>query len=155
MRILRSTMYPSADAPPMIVVMRDRDLKGTIEDAIETTGVMPGAFIAYDVFDVIGDATIEQATEMAMERYQEMIDDEQNQALGYHWYGGALGRVTVGGVLSSTKPAPLSVSQLEYMLGQLAKHPNYKGQTVVTIAEDSKVVKMKNGRVLAECVCGA
>ena len=48
-------------------------------------------------------------------------------------------------MLTATKPAPLSVDEITNALEQLARHPDYRGQLVVSIAEDGRVVTMREG----------
>jgi hypothetical protein len=85
-----------------------------------------------------------------MRRFEARADREQNQAIMFFWNGGTLRRLTPGGMLMPTLPAPLTADELEPVMVQLASHPDYRSQTVGAFSEDGVGLLMKDGRVTRE-----
>jgi len=149
MKVLRSTMYePSAIVPHPTAIAREADLKLPIDEAI--LGMeMPGVLVLGEVFESdIEDKTL--LTQEALKRYMPRREREENQALLFYWDAEMLERTRPTGIISGTQPAPLNVEEITTVLRQLAKHPSYKGQTVIAISEDYKMVRMKAGKVEVE-----
>ena len=121
----------------------------TIEEAIKTAPPMPSAFIINDIIET--DENIEEPIAMGIlirNRLAERQKDELNMAMLYFWDAKHLEKVTAGGVLSGTEPAPLNKDQVGYVLNQLKQHPNWKGQTVIVYARDmERLVLHPDGKV--------
>ena len=108
-----------------------------------------------DIFEVDDDADIVEATLEATRRQQEVLQREADQALLYYWDAAKFGQLAAGGVLTGTLPCPLSADEIETVLVQLAAHPEYRGQTIIAIAEDQTVVMMKDGTARREDLNGS
>lgn len=66
-------------------------------------------------------------------------------ALLYHYNAGYMQRTSEYGVLTQTIPSPLSAEEIIDVLEQLAAHPAYRHQLMVAIAEDERIVTMRDG----------
>jgi hypothetical protein len=153
MRVLRATMYPSPNVGARLTtVIRECDLNCPLAEAVAdaTAPLDPPAFIATEIFAVPEDTSIEAATLEAKRRLGERLDRECNQAIGFFYYAQALTRCAANGVVSATAPAPLDADELAEIAAALAKHPAYRRQTVVQIAEDGRVVRLTAGKVAVE-----
>jgi hypothetical protein len=162
MRVLRLSMWAAPDQPPITTVMRDSDLRMSVEETIEELFAEPpeapaierpidnpvfgGVFFVYEVFDMQNDE-IMQATAEATRRMERRALTEQNMAVLYFYNTQALRPVQENGHLINPKPAPLNVTDIEMALKQVAKHPNYQHQRVVTTSHDGVVVEMQNGDI--------
>lgn len=156
MRVLRLSMWAAPDAPPMSTVMRDCDLRMSIEDTIKAMTEEPPAsvierpvdnpvfesvFFVYETFDM-QNTEIEAATVEAKRRLAKREVEERNMAVLYFYNIQALKIVQAGGVLINPKPAPLNANDIEMALSQVASHPNYRGQKVVTNSYEGVVVEL-------------
>jgi hypothetical protein len=153
MRVLRATMYPPPSVGlPLTTVMRACDLNCPLAEAVAgaIAPLDPPAFVATEIFDVPEDTSIESATFEAKRRLDERLDRECNQALAFYWYARALTRCADNGLVSATAPAPLDANELAEVAAALAKHPAYRRQTLVQIAEDGRVVRLTEGKVAVE-----
>lgn len=142
MRAARISMY-GPELEPISAVLHEDELPGSLDDAIAEQRILPGGYVVCDVFetehDLIG-ATLEAAR-----RQVERALDERNAAMLYHYDADALTRVSEGGVLTATLPAPLDAKTIIDVLEQLARHPSYRGQLVVAISESCEIVTMRDG----------
>lgn len=154
MRVLRATMW-TPELEPISMVMREVDLGVPLDEAAEEQRILPGGFVCMDIFEVDDDADIMEATMEATRRQQEVIQREHDQALLYYWDASKFGQLAAGGVLTGTLPCPLSAAEIEIVLIQLAAHPEYRGQTIIAIAEDHTVVMMKDGTARREDLNGS
>lgn len=140
MRVLRASCYATPGLPPITTVVRDCDIVDTLESA-RVASLVPGALVLHDLFEVDRGTNIRSATMQAVER----IDAEQegNMAVLYHYNGQWLGNVSSGGVLTATRPAPLTPDEIEVVFDQLKSHPNYDGQLIASPSNDGTLVQMK------------
>lgn len=144
MRIIRNTLYIPPGMEPMTITVKELD--------VSSKKPAPGMFHVVDVFEAPDDTSDVTASLLSARRQQEEAEDEMNMAILFYWDQMALETVNPGGVLSASKPAPLTVEQLEYTLKLLAHSPAYKGQTILVISKDLQLVRMVNGEVRAELV---
>ena len=144
MKILRATMY-SPDLEPYTVVLQETYLLVPIEEAIESS-VMPGCFTVTDVFEVADSMNLLEATLESTRRLETRAERERNMAMLYYWDAAQFAHLNPGGVLTSTRPAPLSVKEVEITLKQLAQHPEYRNQTILCITEVGELVLMRDGK---------
>lgn len=155
-KILRSSMYRHGwDKQPVTVVVRARDLRTSPEKAAEEMeAVSPGAFVVSDIFEVDDEVYNDpvKATFAGMRRLDDSarLDTEMNMALCYYWNANALDRLNSGGVLTSTRPAPLTEDQLSIVLRQLSRHPNYKQQRIMQYARNGRRVTFHDGKIEVE-----
>ena len=149
MRILRSSVYPHyrRGKEPLTTIVRDQDLKVSIEEFIAT---MPSQniFIINEVLTVSDGQTFEWCLGYAMGQINHR--DEANMAMLYYYDADELLRVTPGGTLAGTVPTPLNVEQIETVLKQLAKHSDYQQQTIKAIAQDGTVVTLMYGQIISQ-----
>lgn len=143
MRILRYTMY-SPDLQPVSPIVRDIDMTVLLEEAAY---LQPGMFAIIDIFEMPDNSTLEQCIAGGLERMHERIDDERNMAMHYYWHAQQLMFAISTGVIANTRPAPLTADQLKVSLEQLATHPDYRRQTIRSIADDGTFVVLADGRV--------
>jgi spore germination protein GerM len=155
-RVLRASVWVMANMPPMTTVTRESDLQLSIEETVKALIQGPEpltvelrenpALVTHEVFEM-EDGELEPAIPEAMRRFQERHEEEANMATLYFWNGDAL-RMTQGeGHLINPRPAPLSADDIEATLKQLASHPNYQHQRVVTTSREGIEVEMKDGEV--------
>lgn len=147
MKVLRSTFFSPQLDPVTTVVMEDSLLNPIEQVAQEMEETAAGAFVIVDIFDVPGSTNIIQATLAAEQRAVERRARERDMALTYYYDAGQFHLLNRGGVLTMTQPAPLSATELEVPLRQLARHPNYDGFTIVAISEDNEMIEMRRGEV--------
>jgi hypothetical protein len=140
-------MFPPGGETPITMVMREEDLKVSLEEAAKEQEEIPGAFVICDIFEIPGEPTIEDVTFKALELQQAAAEREQHMALTYYFEAAYLPRTPPGGVLTMTKPAPLSTDDLVVPLRQLAHHPDYDNHTVIAISHDHKIVELRGGKV--------
>jgi hypothetical protein len=129
--------------PPVTAVLVEDQIRVTIEQAIAEQKILPGGYVVCDPFETDGD--VMRATLEAAQRQAERAEDEHMAALLYHWDAAALERVAEGGVLTATEPAPLDAATIIDCLEQLAHHPSYRHQLVVSISRDMEIVTMRDG----------
>lgn len=144
MKVLRCSTYPP-NLEPLTTVVRDVDLAVGIRTAAERSKILAGAFVATEIF-AMDEADLEEAIEEALVRLERKADRERNAAILYHWSGLQLPRVTPGGDLIGSLPAPLNSHEIVGALTQLAEHPNYQGQAVTFVSEDMELVLMRDGK---------
>jgi hypothetical protein len=128
-------------------IVRESDLTVPLK---EMAVAQPGVFTITDVFEIDDDATFEDALAMGLSRMGERAETERFMALHYYWHANQLSRLAVGGTLANTEPAPLTVEELTESLSQLANHPDYRGQTIRSIAHDWTFVVLADGEVTTE-----
>lgn len=163
MRVMRASLYknpysargqnpndPTAPVnQPMTIVARDVDLMITPDDSLmgaKLGAAQNGGFCTGEVFEVTGVGhTIKHVTILAERKRQRRAQIEVNQSMLYYWDAMYLTRANPGGVISGTMPIPLKASEVEEVLRLLAEHPDYDHQTVIAIAENGQMVKMKDG----------
>jgi len=146
-------MYPPPSVgQPLTTVLRACDLNCSLAEAVagSIAPLDPPAFVATEIFDIPEGTSIESATFEAQRRLGERLDRECNQALAFYWYARAFLRCADGGMVSATAPAPLDVNELAEVAAALARHPAYRRQTLVQIAEDGRVVRLVEGKVSVE-----
>ena len=149
MRVLRVSMYTPNDANPTTTVLRESDLNCTLAQAIEHMRA-PSVWTSVEIFTVPAGTSIEAATFEALRRQQASVDDERNQARAFYWYAQTLCRVRDGGVITATRPAPLTAAQLEEVAAAFAKLPTYRQQTLLQIAVDGRIVRLTAGQITVE-----
>lgn len=143
--ILRTTLYPPDGQGPTLV-MREIDLKDRFDDAVKQASTpLPGAFIAIETFDMSGEPSILEATFEAERRHAERKQIEDNMAILYHWDSACLRQVSDTGLVAPTRPAPLSLEDIETTLVQIAHHPYYCHQTVMAFTKEGVMVSMRDG----------
>lgn len=142
MKILRTSMFRSHAEPPFTLVVREADLAVPIEECANAPNPLRGAFTAQEIFEMPGEPSLVEATVEAHRRQQARALVESNMALLYEWDGAALAKVTKGGVLMGTLPAPLTVEEISTVFIQLLAHPNYDGHRIVAIAKTGEVVTL-------------
>lgn len=154
MRILRFTMIPPGDPEDRITsVVRETDLKGTIEDAVRgIVASLPGSrqiFVYADLFEMEGSPSIEEATLEGKRRMEKRYTTEEHMATFFYWNGEQLRRVVPKGTLANPLPAPLSVEDLRYCLQAVARLPWYQDQRMVCFSEiDKKALIMDKGGIV-------
>lgn len=146
MKVLRSTMYPPSIDEPITIVAAAPSLKVSVEEA--AAGMeQPGMFVVSDIFELPDDTQEPRLSVEGMKRQMTCSEDERNMAICYYWNAAQLARMNPGGGLANPSPAPLSVKQLEVVLRQLSKHPNYQKQTVICVSKDRRVVQILGGTI--------
>jgi hypothetical protein len=141
MRVVRVTAWDPDLTPAMTMVMRDRDLKVSVEEAAKPA---PGVFQTHEIFEMdsgsIQEATLEAGERMDEENHQR----EQNMAMLYYYnlFGPEFNIVEPGGVLTQSIPSPLSVAQIRAVFAQIKIHPRWQEKPVrmIALSEDRKLV---------------
>lgn len=118
-------------------------------DAYKAGVEVEGAPVTFRLFDIQSDNPLE-ALWQASQQLQPLMERERNLAILYHWNASFLLRLKHSGVLAQTKPSPLTVEEMEPILFQLCRHPEYNHQTFVTIAENGEVLKVKDGKRIGD-----
>lgn len=149
MRAVRVSMYGPDIVQPITAVMFEDQISVTIEELVAEQATLPGGYVVCDVFETSDGGSVEErvmlGTLESLRRHAERVELERNAALLYHYDAEALSRVSEGGVLTATIPAPLDAETIIDVLEQLAHHPNYRGQLVMAISEDERLVTMRDG----------
>lgn len=140
MKILRTSRFLDPVRPPLTTVLRECDLTVPIDEARAAQDHLPGAFIVTHVFDLAGEPSIAEATRAATCYIRPQV--EQDMAILYHYDATSLVRCTAGGVLTATRPAPLSAEDITEVFRQLRLHPSYKQQHVIAISRDFQIVTL-------------
>lgn len=157
MRVLRSTLRPPSNiAEPVTTVMRDRDLKLPIEDAMKDLaanptpgGKGPPLLVLFEVFEMPDDYSetgIVVATMEAKRRMDARAEAEQNLEVLFYWNAMQLAK-GLGRVIVNQRPAPLSAVDMEPVLEQLARIPEMKGRTLMCVSKEYVVFTVTEGRV--------
>lgn len=146
MNALRVTHWPHPDMPTTLVLL-ESDMKLSPLEAVEDMLDARHGFFTYEVFEVDEDDIV-AATMEAVQRAEGAYDDERNMAIAYLYYVQTIRILAENGLLAGTLPAPLSREQMAWVLRSLAKHENYKGQSVQVPLEDGTTIEMKEGEVL-------
>lgn len=151
MKILRSTLYFSPNSQDCnSLVLREVDCQTTVEEAAASmaAGAPPGAFVASEVFEIDGTPSLVQAAYQAeRRRVQGSWKLEVNQAIMFYYDAAQLRRVSSRGILAAPSPAPMTGEQAAAVFRQLARHPNYQQQLVMTPTEDGQIVVLRAGVV--------
>lgn len=146
MRIMRTSVWASYEASPLVTVVRDCDVIDTLEsirDHVEGPGD-EGAFFIHDIF-TMEDTDIVEATFAANERIDG--EKERNMAVLYFWSKDMLNLVRPGGLLATEQHAPLPAEDVAYVLHRLHECDEYEQQTVAVVSEDSRTITMIEGEV--------
>lgn len=147
MRVMRTSNYIGMFDPPLITVVRDSDVRDTLESMHASfEHKSPEQFVVSDIFDM-PDGGIAEATVEAARR----LDDaqkrrEQDMAIRFFWVAQMLPMIHENGTVISDKPAPLTREELAYCEERIAKHPNYKHQTTIVFDEAGTEYRFKDGR---------
>jgi hypothetical protein len=146
MRVLRSSAFPKLHAEPMTTVVRDEDVRDTLESMrAQLLELQPEVFKTFDLFEM-PDGSIEQATFKALERMDK--EREKDQAVLFFWVADHMfNAVSSKGAVISPNTAPLTVEQIAEALEQIARHPRYVEQFVSQLSEDGRTVKLVKGEV--------
>jgi hypothetical protein len=154
MRVLRISLW-GPDLEPLSMVVREHDMTLPLEEVVRQQVESPDApgYVSHEILEV-EEEDIAAVTLGIVRRHAEQQERERNAAMLYWWDAAQLPRLTEGGVLTATKPAPLSVDEIRDALEQLARHPHYRGQLVVSIAEDGRVVTMRDGAATVSSLFG-
>jgi hypothetical protein len=131
------------DLEAITAVLHEDEITVTIEEAVAEQRVLPGGYVVCDVFETERD--IVGATLEAVNRQAARSEDEKNAAMLYHYDAEALTRVSEGGSLTATLPAPLDAETIISVFEQLAHHPAYRHQLVVGISRDIDIITMRDG----------
>lgn len=140
MKVLRSTMYPPSIDEPITVVVSERSLRVSIEQAAAEVE-QPGMFVVNDIFESFTADDVKLTLEGA-ERQRANAENERNMAISYYWNAATLTKVIEGGSLTNPQPAPLTVEQIQVVLRQLHRHPSYRKQTVMCVSRDFRFVTL-------------
>lgn len=146
-RALRITHWPHPDMPTM-VCMLEGDMKVSAEQAVEEMLHAGHGFFTYAIFDVEDGADIPEVTLAAVNEAKGTENDERNMAIAYQWYVNWLSRLSPGGTIAGTEPAPLSREQVAWVLRSVAQSPVYDHQNFHVPLEDGTFIEMKRGEVL-------
>lgn len=144
MRILRQSAFASPDMPPVTTMIRESDAPDTLESVRERM-LAPDLLVVSDIFETEDLVTEVEMVAEGMARID--AERESNMAVLYFHDLEALRITKPGGLLTTNRPAPLSEDQIRVVLDQLARHPNYEGQTVVVHDENMKPVTLKKGKL--------
>lgn len=157
MKIVRVSWYNPQDLEAMTVFFELGDDAEVDEEAYGGKEVeeaeRAGYFAVSAVEEVkIGpnaDASFVQQLVVArwMESRQQV---ERNMAILYYYDAQALLLAQDGGVISTTAPGPLDVDDVTYVLKRLAKHPSYRGQSIIAHARGMEAVVMRDGNIKVE-----
>lgn len=152
MRILRCTMIAPGGLDKVTTVMRESDLKASIENCIkEITTFEQGkriSLVVTEVWTMDDNTTIEAATLEGKRRMDERAEEEDSMGCFFYWNGEQLKRVTPYGVLANPAPAPLRADDLEYCLKRCAALPWYQHQKMICFSgPDNKALTMQDGEV--------
>lgn len=155
MKVIRKTMYPMSRevGPPITMVIRETDLKPgiTVQDACDGDPVE--LFVLNDVFEVednLFNRNEEGIVKITLEAHQRQLkeqDQEWDMALLFYWTAMHFERLSEFGIITGTKPAPLTADQVEYSTKRLFKHGGYRHQTMITYSSDGFMVSGKDGVV--------
>lgn len=146
--------YSSPGEAPVLAVTTESEIEGSIKDLLDEVKYTDSdGFVAHQVFDV--DTSMSEnhleATKKARSKRKENSETEYNQSLLYYWNVKNFPVVNRGGVISGTRPAPLSVGEITDVLRQLHSRKDYSEYTIIVISEDHKVVRLdKTGGVSVE-----
>lgn len=149
-RLVRTTFWPPPGNPPVTMAVLEDDLKVSAEELVESWLVesegRPG-FVTYEFVETT-ETDIVVAVEEAIRGAEEKREDEQNMALAYYWYLGALAGASPTGTVLSTLPAPLTRDQLAWVFRSIAHCKAYESQSIVVPLRDGTTIKMVNGEVM-------
>jgi len=70
-----------------------------------------------------------------------------DQSCLYHYDVGLLPMISESGVLSTSKPSPLSRDEIVPVLEKIARHSSYRKQTVICHDENFDPVILQDGKV--------
>lgn len=144
MRVLRSSLFASMSQPPLTTVVRDCDVRDSLE-SIAISSRQPGCLITHDIFDVPRSTSIQASTRLAMLRMDKRL--EQNMAVLFFWTLRQLRVLRSGGTVMMDKRAPLLVEDIRYVFDQLRQEKSYDDFTIVAFAQDGEMVRIKEGQV--------
>lgn len=149
MKFLRMTFYRGPNNPQVTVAMNADDVVTDI-DLDEIVAKMSDAFddyVGWETFEADDEITgVLSAAKMAEDPM--VLARENHEAVAYYYDGMMLGHVTDGGVLSTSAGSPLSRESCVKVLQQVARHSNYKNQTVILHDQDFNPVTMKGGEIV-------
>lgn len=144
MRVLRSSCFVDMVHPPLTTVVRDKDIRDTLESAA-ISSQQPGTLVVHDIFEMPDHATIQHATRKAMQRID--LKREQNMAVLFFWSLGHFRLLTKGGTLFMDKPAPLTPEDIRYVFEQLKVEPSYNDFRLTSIAYTGERVRLVEGEI--------
>jgi len=143
---MRQSAWAGYDRPPLTTVVRDEDMKDTLESVRTQMDQNDDLFVISDIF-TMADGTIEQATVQAMSRIEEQ--GERNMAILYFWCAKTFPMLASNGTILIPDPSPLTYEQAEYALTRLAARDDYDNYTVQTdLAPSGETIQLVNGEVV-------
>lgn len=141
MKWLRTTIW-KPDLTTVSVVVRAADVTVPLEEISRDTG--QEMLSIDDIFELESE-DVAYGTMVAGRRALIEKDTERNMAILYYWLVGHMALVKDGGVLGTSKPAPLSTDAVRLVFRQLMEHPHYKGFTLQATSNDGTQISMKDG----------
>lgn len=148
MKFVRITAWSSPDSHTLTVAAV-HSLTQTVDEILESAARdIPGLFYTFDIFELDAPADVDPAVVLhAGQRFQQRATEERDMAIMYFWDAAKLKQASPRGLLAATQPAPLSADQVEQVLVQLARHPNYRHQIIASPTKDGFRVSMQDGVV--------
>lgn len=156
MRILRSSLYSEPDKPPLIAIVRDCDMRDTLEGiraSATALGNANGSLVLCEIFRVAPGTSVEEATLLAGQRARFHAEQEHHQATMYHWLAGLWehgvnGRLPAPGAeMFGDVNCPLSAQEMRVVLEQLAQHPLYDNFVLSYPDRDGNMIVLRDGEV--------
>lgn len=145
-RAIRLTLYDTHDDPaPVTSVVTEDDITVSLEELIEDSKYKTSTgFVAHQVLPVRpGERGSSPSLVQRMLKHQQKRDEqERHQAMLYYWDAAQFARLNPGGVLSATKPAPLSIEEITDVLKQLYARADYDGFTIIVLSDDMTLLRL-------------
>lgn len=135
----------------MTAVLPETSLKLPIYTAAtrqRTELVMMGPGVEIEVHEQPDSMSVEEAVlTIINSRQQPLSDEERYRHIAFDWAMDLLHLLNPGGVARTTKPAPLTTTDLVDILERVAKVPEYQDQTIMMEAQDHTHVALVHGEV--------
>lgn len=146
MKILRITIYPP-DVEEQTMVLNEDDFEVSVEELCsQAKKENRNCLVICRERDFDGDLAFEEAVMETVTLWQlTQRSSEMNQALLYYWCISFFPVVWHGGLITGTKPAPLTVEEIAEVFRQLATRSDFKGFNLQTISFDYKLVSYRKG----------
>ncbi len=144
MRVLRVTRFMTDSPVPLTLFAPVSSFRLDEEQTIKAMKQPlegDAAFVACRTIEVEDGASEVDIAAAAITDSHTYGQREQDQAMLYSWDAAQFPKVVDGGMVSGTRPAPLSVEEIKDVFDQLSQHPGYRSFTLQTISEDHKLVR--------------
>lgn len=150
MKAIRTSIYPhwrQRKAPVTTYVTEKSITVSPGEYSLKLLGAAAECLVVVDVFDVPDGAEMTKVMLEGIKRLKARAETEQHMNTFFGYVTDLFERFPPGAVMPQSRPSPLSPTDVRSVLHRICRHPNYRDQRLLAIAENGEVFVARDGVV--------